>query len=139
MAAGKIYTYKPDEIYISFDEHIVSGYAEDSFVSVEPNADAVTTKVGCDGEIVRSINPDATFIVKLTLIWSSESDTFLRNQLAYDRETKKGIFPISIKNLEGDAIFSAEGWVSKAPARGGSREAPNREWELHTGFGKFEG
>ena len=57
---GKIKTYNPKEVTMAFGSHIVSGYADDSFITIDPAGDGVTKKVGCDGEIVRSISPDDT-------------------------------------------------------------------------------
>ena len=54
-------TYNPKKISMSFGTHMPTGYADDSFVSIEPNGDGITKKVGCDGEIVRSVSPDDTY------------------------------------------------------------------------------
>ena len=63
-----VYTYNPKEVNIALGPHIVSGFAEDTFVSVEPRGDGVTVKVGCDGEMNRSISPDGSYNVKITLL-----------------------------------------------------------------------
>ena len=51
-------TYDPKKVLIACGTHSVTGLADDAFVSVEPAGEGVTRKVGCDGEIVRSISPD---------------------------------------------------------------------------------
>ena len=76
---GKIKTYNPKEVTIALGNHIVVGYADDSFITIDPNGDGVTKKVGCDGEIVRSISPDDTYIVKLTVLQNSISVGFVRS------------------------------------------------------------
>lgn len=52
--AGKVKTYNPKEVNIAIGTHIVTGYAEDSFVSIEPSGDGTTKKIGADGEVTRS-------------------------------------------------------------------------------------
>ena len=94
---GKIKTYNPKEVTIALGNHIVAGYADDSFITIDPNGDGVTKKVGCDGEIVRSISPDDTYIVKLTVLQTSETNSFLQNRFKQDRQTGDGMFPILIK------------------------------------------
>ena len=137
MSAMK--TYNPKEVVVTLGNHIVTGYAEDSFISVDPNGDGVTKKVGCDGEIVRSINPDDTYIVKLSVLQYSATNSFLQQRLAQDRKNGDGMFPILIKDLKGGMVFSAEAAWPKGPAsRGYGKEAGNREWELHTGSGTLE-
>lgn len=70
--ADAIKTYNPKEVVVACGTHIVSGYADDSFISIEPNGDGITKKVGCDGEIARSISPDNTYKVKITLLQNSD-------------------------------------------------------------------
>lgn len=136
---SKIKTYNPKEVVVTLGNHIVTGYAEDSFISIDPNGDGVTKKVGCDGEVVRSINPDDTYIVKLSVMQYSATNSFLQQRLAQDRKSGDGMFPILIKDLKGGMVFSAEAAWPKGPAsRGYGKEAGNREWELHTGSGTLE-
>ena len=49
--SSKIKTYNPKEVIVTCGTHIVTGYADDSFISIEPNGDGITKKTGCDGEI----------------------------------------------------------------------------------------
>ena len=133
---GKIKTYNPKEVTIALGNHIVVGYADDSFITIDPNGDGVTKKVGCDGEIVRSISPDDTYIVKLTVLQTSETNSFLQNRFKQDRQTGDGMFPILIKDLKGGMVFSSDAaWPAKPASRGFGKESNNREWELHTGSG----
>ena len=134
--SGVIKTYNPKQVLISFGNHMVSGYAEDSFVTVDPNGDGVTKKVGCDGEIVRSISPDDTYVIKLSVLHTSATNSFLQNKFNQDIKTGDGMFPVLIKDLKGGMLFSTDAaWPSKPASRGFGKEASNRDWELHTGSG----
>jgi len=131
-----IKTYNPQEVIVSLGTHIVSGFAEDSFVTIDPNGDGVTKKVGCHGEVVRSISPDNTYIVKISVFQTSETNSFLQERLDKDRKSGDGMFPILVKDLKGSLVFSCDAAWPKGPAsRGYGKEAGNREWELHTGAG----
>ncbi len=131
---GKVKTYNPKEVMMALGTHIPSGYAEDSFITIDPNGDGITKKVGCDGEIVRSVSPDDTYIVKLSVLQTSDTNAFLQQKFNQDRETGDGIFPILIKDLKGGLVFSTDAaWVAKPASRGFGKEAANREWEIHTG------
>lgn len=131
--ADAIKTYNPKEVVVACGTHIVSGYADDSFINIEPNGDGITKKVGCDGEIARSISPDNTYKVKITLLQNSDSNSFLSNIADYDRATGNGLFPVLIKDLRGGLLFATEAaWViKKSPATRG-KETNNREWEIDT-------
>lgn len=136
---SQIKTYNPKEVTISLGTHIVTGYAEDSFVTIDPNADGITKKVGCDGEIARSINPDGTFIVKIVVLQTSATNAFLQQKHALDKKTGDGMFPILIKDLKGGMVFSSEAaWPIGPASRGFGKEAGNREWTLHTGEGDLQ-
>ena len=131
--ADAIKTYNPKEVGVACGTHIVSGYADDSFINIEPNGDGITKKVGCDGEIARSISPDNTYKVKITLLQNSDSNSFFSNIADYDRATGNGLFPVLIKDLRGGLLFATEAaWViKKSPATRG-KETNNREWEIDT-------
>jgi hypothetical protein len=133
---GKITTYNPKKVSVSLGSHIVTGYADDSFITIDPNGDGVTKKVGCDGEIVRSISPDDTFVIKLTVLQTSPTNSWLQNMHAADIANGSGMFPILVKDLSGSTVFkAAQAWPAKPASRGFGKEANNREWELHTGSG----
>ncbi len=129
-------TYNPKEVTIALGSHIVTGYADDSFISIAPNGDGVTKKVGCDGEIVRSISPDDTYIVSLSLLQTSDSNSFLQERYSEDIANADGMFPILVKDLKGGMVFSSESaWAAKSATRAFGKESNNREWEIHTGSG----
>ena len=44
--AGKLKTYDPKKVLIAMGSHAFSGYADDSYVSVEPSGDGTTKKPG---------------------------------------------------------------------------------------------
>lgn len=131
-----ISTYNPKEVIVTLGTHIVTGYADDGFVAIDPSGDGVAKKVGCDGEIVRSVSPDDTYVIKLSLLQTSPTNSFLQQKLALDRKTGDGMFPVLIKDLKGGLVFSTDAaWPAKAASRGYGKEAGNREWEIHTGSG----
>lgn len=132
MASVK--TYNSRQVTISLGTHAVTGLADDSFVTIEPLGDGVTSKSGCDGEVARAIDPNEQYSVKLTLLQTSNSNSFLQAQYNADKATGAGEFPILVKDLKGNFVFSADSaWVVKPPSRAYGKETNNREWELQTG------
>lgn len=136
--AGKVKTYNPKEVTIACGNHIVTGIADDSFVSIEANGDGITKKIGCDGEIARAVSPDNTYKVKISLLQTSDSNTFFSNMFDVDRETGEGLFPVLIKDLKGGLVFSTEAaWVIKRSSVTRGKDTNNREWEIDTGDATF--
>lgn len=127
-------TYNPKEVTMAVGSHIVAGFADDSFITIEANGDGVAKKVGCDGEVARAISPDGTYKVKVALLQTSSSNAFFQERYAQDRDTGEGMFPILIKDLKGGLLFSSEAaWVIKPASRVYGKDTNNREWELDTG------
>lgn len=135
---SQVYTYNPKEVIIALGNHIMTGYAEDSFVNVDPVGDGTTMKTGCDGSVNRSISPARAYTIKLVLLQNSPTNSFLRRTFDSDQDEGTGMFPIIIKDLMGEEQFSADqAWVSKMAPWGRGKESTNMEWELACGIGKF--
>lgn len=129
-----IMTYNSSKVKIALGTHAVTGYAEDSFVVIEPISGGVTSKSGCDGETVRSVDPNERFTVKLALLASSPTHKFLLNKYRQDKQDGSGIFPILINDLTGNEKFSAsKAWVAKLPSKTNGMQSNNKEWTLETG------
>lgn len=136
--AGKVKTYNPKEVVIACGSHIVTGIADDSFVTIEANGDGITKKVGCDGEIGRAVSPDNTYKVKISLLQMSDSNAYFSRMVDLDRETGNGMFPVLIKDLKGGQVFSTESaWVTKKASVARGKDTNNREWEIDTGDATF--
>lgn len=136
-----ISTYNASMVKIALGTHAVTGYAEDSFVVIEPIDSGVTSKAGCDGEIVRSVDPNERFTVKLTLLANSPTHKFLMNKYGQDKKDGSGMFPILINDITGAEKFSAaKAWVTKIPSKTNGKESQNKEWTLETGqaFSAYE-
>jgi len=136
---GKTYTYNPKQVKIALGSHVVTGYADDSFVTIDPLGDGTTLKIGCDGEANRAISVNNSFSIKLSLLQSSETNEFLRNRLKKDQSDGDGTFPITVKDLMGKELFTSDAaWVTKEPTWTRGKETNNREWELQCGEGRFD-
>ena len=133
-------TYDPKKVLISLGGHSVTGLSDSTFVSIEANGDGITKKVGCDGEVVRSIDPDATAKVTLTLLMQSPTIAWAQQMYDRDRVTGDGTFSILIKDLKGGLVFSArDAWIVKPPSREFGKDMPDREIEIDCGEATWEG
>lgn len=132
-------TYNPKKVTCSFGRHIMSGYADDSFITIEPQGDGTTHVVGCDGEVGRSIDPSNVYLVKVSLQQYSKTNEFLSSMYNKDKAEGTGTFSVNIKDLLGKDKFSgAVAWVSKPAVWTRGKAQANREWEITVGEGVFE-
>ena len=133
-------TYDPKKVIVSLGHHIVTGISDGTFLSIEGMGDGVTSKTGCDGEKVRSLDPDESVKITLTLLQNSPTVGFCQKQYDKDKVTGEGFFPLLIKDLKGGLICSANhAWVVKPPNREFGKEVQDREIEIETGRATMEG
>ena len=84
------------------------------------------------------MSPDHSFVVKVTLLQTSDSNSYLQELYNRDQETGDAIEPIMVQDLMGGLLFSADqAWVPKPANRVRGKEATNNEWEIHTGIGEI--
>ena len=128
-------TYDPKKVLISLGSHVVSGYADGTFLNIEAHGDGVTKEVGADGEVVRSIDPDDTSTLTLSLQYGSPTIAFSQRQYDRDRRTSGGgTFPVLVKDLKGGLVFSSQiAWVENSIPREYGKTGPGREITIATG------
>ena len=125
---SRMTTYNPRKVTCAFGNHIVSGFADDSFITVEPAGDGTSYVVGADGEVARSIDPSKVFTVKIALLQNSNSNSYLQNM--YDKDVKDGTgtFSVNINDLLGAEKFtSGIAWVTKPASWARGKQQGNRE------------
>ena len=132
-----ITTYNAKDVRITFGSESIHGFAEDSFVTVEPNSDGITKKVGCDGEVARAIMPDKTYKVRVVLMQTSECNEILQKAYNKDRDTGDGIETLSIEAPNGMPLFTALAWVTKSTSYSYGKDVGNREWQFDSASASF--
>lgn len=137
---SKMYTYNPRKVTVTLGGiHNVSGYSDDSFVSIEPQSSGVAHNIGADGEVVRSIDPNDLYVLKLKLQQTSATNQWLQNQYDKDMQTGRGTFSALIKDLLGGEQFSAGYcWVAKPAKWERGKNQKEREWQITCFGAKFK-
>ena len=136
---GRVTTYNPKKVTCSLGSHIVTGYADDSFITIEPAGDGTSYVVGADGEIARSIDPSKVFTVKISLLQASNSNAYLQKMYDKDVSDGTGTFSVNINDLLGAEKFTgAVAWVTKPASWARGKAQGNREWEIVVGEGVFK-
>lgn len=128
----QVKTYDPKSINITIGSHIVTGYAEDTFLSIEQTGDGTVASSGADGEVARSLSHNPLHRLTLTLQQTSETNDYLSDLLRQDRASGGGgVVPLQVRDLRGTSVFAAsQAWVVKWPNREYAAEVGEREWEI---------
>lgn len=134
-----VHTYDPSRVIVTVAAATLSGFGEDTFVSIEEIGDGVTSTVGADGEVARAMSADRRCRVTITLQQTSNGNDILSALLAADRlGGGAGLFPIAVTDLRGRTVFSSsEAWVVKNPTAEFGAEVGTREWTIETGSATY--
>ncbi|MFI8570491.1 phage structural protein [Stenotrophomonas bentonitica] len=127
-------TYDSSQVIITFGPHIITGYAEDTFISVEEMGDGISSVVGANGEKARSMSQNRSLQVTLTLLQTSKSNDVLSAAAEFDRASHgQGALPMAITDLTGRTLIAdASSWVVKKPNSEFGATVGTREWTLET-------
>ena len=126
-----LWTYSPEEVIILVMGVPLEGVQEDSFVSLRREAPVFSSTTTTDGRVIRTYNSHDIWEIRFNLLQASPSNGFLNKLMLIDRATRRGKFPIIIKDgMGGTLAFSTTSWIEQLPdiVYGARDEA--REWVL---------
>jgi hypothetical protein len=124
--------YDPKKVTVILGAHIVTGFADGTFISMVRTGDQWVHKSGSDGEEMRAKTNDFRGELTLTLMQTSSSNTFVQGLLTADELTGEGGVPLLIKDASSDAALAASEyvWVKKDPDFVRAREDTAITWVL---------
>lgn len=127
-------TYDPARVTVIIGGIPISGYADGTFLTVEPMSDAVMSEAGADGEIARAISSDKRYTFTLTLQQGSTSNDALSGLFLLDQASNGGgMVPIAVADLSGRTLFAvSRAWITKMPTVEFGKELNDREWVFTT-------
>lgn len=64
----RVTTYNPKKVTLALGNHIASGFADDSFIVIEPAGDGNSYVAGADGEVCVSVDPSSIYTVKVSVL-----------------------------------------------------------------------
>ena len=130
---GTFHVFDPDQFDCLFALVPMSGYAEDTMVTVEEDEDAFTIKKGVDGAISRSKNLGQTALVTIHLMSTSKSNAALSAIHEQDKLASggAGVSPILVRDRNGASVFASDkAWIEKGPTVTYGKEATPCEWKI---------
>lgn len=120
-------TYDPSKVIITIDGVSLHGFGGDDFFTAKYDDDRYTKAKGIDGEVTRIRSLSTSGTLEFTLAASSAANGEL-NQFNPDFGYI-GVAPISITDLSGETVISAEkSWLKVAPEIGMGKEVGEYKW-----------
>ena len=128
-------TFDPKLVIATFGPVEIKGYAEGTFINIEPSGDAFEKARGADGGVDRvnknMFDGQITFTLKQTSL-TNDQLTALHKA---DQLTNTGKLPLLIKDLNGTTVAAAaQAWIRRLPAAGMADSMSTREWIIDTGL-----
>lgn len=124
-------TYNPALISVITGAKIISGYSDDSQVTVERMTDSFAESVGADGHVTRSRTNDNRGTITVQLMQSSPSNDDLQAYATNDELNGTGTFPVLVRDASGRTICSGDqAWLVKTATAEYGRSITNRTWTI---------
>jgi hypothetical protein len=134
----RLSTFSPNEVAVIITQqstgmsHIVGGFAEDSIVSIDRNADTFSLYTGADDTNTRIYNANTSGTITISLQQTSASNDILTALYENDRASRNGLFSIAIRDNSGrSTYFSEEAYIGVVPSSAISNSMQTRDWVIH--------
>ena len=140
MTTSTLATFAPNDVSIILNHpatgisHTVSGYAQDSIVTVERDTEAFAMHTGADNTATRIYMPNTSGKITISLAQTSNSNDVLTWIYNYDlsKLNAQGLFSITVKDNSGRSTFySAQSYIAIIPHSAFGTSMQNREWVIH--------
>lgn len=137
MADTNLGTFSPEDVIITITHpqftHIISGYADGTFVSIERAMEASTLYQGADNSGGRVLHSNKSGTITLTLHQFSASNDVLSQLHLNDMAARDNtwLFNITVQDGTGRSKFYArQCFINNLPVAGFGNDVETRDWIL---------
>jgi hypothetical protein len=124
-------TLDPAAVISTFNGHLLGGFMDGTYITVERDEDTWSTFTGADGEFARVRNRNKAGTVKFTLMQSSSSNDYLSTLMILDEATGAGTGVWATRdNLGRTVVSGADCFILKPATVEFGKEMLGREWTL---------
>ena len=123
--------YNPKDIVLTYDGMQITGFADDSFVTVSKNTDDYSHKVGVKGEVTISVDADETGTVTISLDQRSPFIRIFNRMIKEGKYTNNILRPLTMIDMgeNGDDI-SSDAYIVKRADNEYGRASGNVEYQF---------
>lgn len=123
-------TYNPRKIKVIGPGITLTGMAKGTFVKCQLSEDTWKLEIGSQGDAVRTQCLNLSGMIELTIQAASPSNKALSDLCKKDRKDGSGKGDWSVEDLNGNTLWSGEGWVIKPADLEYGDEHSNRDWKI---------
>lgn len=112
MAQPNFATYDPEKVSLVYGALIITGFAQDSMITVARKTPTWSSTAGSDGFVTRAKNLDKRGDITIVLDMSSPTNDALSALFYADEMTGKGAQAIMMRDASGTSVASgASAWI----------------------------
>jgi len=136
----RLATFAPNDVTIIITQqssgisHILSGFSEDSIISIERNSDTFELYTGADDTNTRIYKANTSATCTIPLQQTANSNDILTALYVNDKNTRdsSGLFSLTVKDNSGrSAYFAEESYIAVVPSSSFGNDMQLREWVIH--------
>lgn len=133
-----IRTEDPKKVIATFGILTISGYAEGTFITIEPSGVSFEKRQGAGGEVDRINKNNTSYKITFSLMGTSAVNDQLSALLIADERTSIGKLPFMIKDLAGTSVLvTTDAWIMGWPNRDRADSLNSVQWVIETGPGEY--
>jgi len=131
-------TYDPKKVVVTLTvagggSIVLSGYADGTFIEVEPEGDSFERVTGADGTVAFVNKQMWCYDINFTLLQTSHTNAELTLLHNADKLTNSGTFGLKIEDTRGNSLFQCvNARITREPTVSWSRDIETREWQVKT-------
>lgn len=125
-----LHTIDPSRTTIIFGPHILSGFDEDTYISIAYDGKLWETHKGADGEFTRVKKVARLATATITLGQASDSNLLLAAVYAADLVDNDGVLPFMVKDDAGELVSCAQAYIEQEPDLENGSTTKMRAWKI---------
>ncbi len=125
-------SYNLKSVVCSFGPISFSGFAEDDAITITPESEIFTSKVGADGQTTRSRSNNDNYKATIRFMSTSSARFSLQEQTLRNAALSQVTYPFFLNSPDTQEIYaSSQAYVEKLPDASFGREASEREYTIY--------
>ena len=126
-----VLTYDPNKVTLVVGGKLISGYAEDTFITASRDEDMWQKIIGVDGVGSRAKTNNYAGSLTVTLLHTSPANNILQALATADEQSNAGAVPLQMRDNQGATLITAvTAWVKKLPDIEYGKGVGTRAWVL---------
>ncbi len=125
-------TYNLKDVVCNFGDVIFSGFAEDDAITLTPESEIFTSKVGADGQTTRSRSNNDNYKATVRFMATSDARVKLQDRTFRNAALSSLTLPFRLYSPStGEEYTCSQAYVEKLPDASFGREASEREYTIY--------